>query len=481
MFFKEFINEITNQIKNNYTYKSLVLTFLIVLLLFLPLGIVLDKQHKKELITFKREEVKSQLKDYSMLLTRVINDKFSLLKSLEVYTKENWNQEIKENDFNQFAYGLYSSNFGIRNLIIAPEGVNKYVYPIKNNKEAVGHNLLEDKRPEVRKAVNETIDSKKPVASGPYKLRQGGDGIILRKAIYKNNNFWGLVTMALDMSPIYEYVKLKNENSSLKIALKRKEEVFFGENNIFEKNPVNLTLSYQGGKFIIAGIPNKGWNESIENNLIMFRKVLFGIIFLLAIITYILSYRSFKVQALVENKTKHLKEMNSLMQEKERIITEEKNNIEYLSLHDYITGLYNRRYFENELKRLESSRKYPITIVIIDLDGLKVINDNYGHKMGDQYIINTAEILKSTARTEDIIARIGGDEFAIILPTTNHKEVENFCQRLQQNINEFNKGEKLVKPLSISLGFEVMEDSQQSLSEVFNKADQKMYINKGRK
>jgi len=271
--------------------------------------------------------------------------------------------------------------------------------------------------------------------------------------------------MALDMSPIYEYVKLKNENSSLKIALKRKEEVFFGENNIFEKNPVNLTLSYQGGKFIIAGIPNKGWNESIENNLIMFRKVLFGIIFLLAIITYILSYRSFKVQALVENKTKHLKEMNSLLQEKERIITEEKNNIEYLSLHDYITGLYNRRYFENELKRLESSRKYPITIVIIDLDGLKVINDNYGHKMGDQYII----------------ARIGGDEFAIILPTTNHKEAENFCQRLQQNINEFNKGEKLVKPLSISLGFEVMEDSQQSLSEVFNKADQKMYINKGRK
>jgi diguanylate cyclase (GGDEF)-like protein len=101
--------------------------------------------------------------------------------------------------------------------------------------------------------------------------------------------------------------------------------------------------------------------------------------------------------------------------------------------------------------------------------------------MGDQYIINTAEILKSTARTEDIIARIGGDEFAIILPTTNHKEAENFCQRLQQNINEFNKGEKLVKPLSISLGFEVMEDSQQSLSEVFNKADQKMYINKGRK
>jgi diguanylate cyclase (GGDEF)-like protein len=481
MFFKKFLNNVINKIWSNYTYKSLISTFLIVSLAFLPLGILLDMQYKKELLSSKREEVKSHLKDYSMLLSGIINDRFSLLKALEVYTKENWNQEIKKSDFNKFAYGLYSSNSGMRNLIIAPEGVNKYVYPSKNNKEAIGHNLIKDKRPEVRKAVKETIESKQAVASGPYELRQGGHGIILRKAIYKNDKFWGLVTMALDMKAIYEYIELENKHFDLSIALKRKEEVFFGEDSIFEKNPVDLTLSYTGGTFTIAAIPNKGWNDSIGNDLIIFRTILFSIIFLLAVITYILSYRNFKVQFLVDDKTKHLKEMNLLLQEKEKIIRKEKNKSEYLALHDYMTGLYNRRYFENELQRLDSSRKYPITIVIVDVDSLKVINDNHGHKMGDQYIIKTADILKTTARTEDIIARIGGDEFAIILPTTNQKEARKFCQRIEVNINKFNRDKKLIKPLSISLGFEVMKDSNQSLNEVFNKADQNMYINKEKK
>jgi diguanylate cyclase (GGDEF)-like protein/PAS domain S-box-containing protein len=167
-----------------------------------------------------------------------------------------------------------------------------------------------------------------------------------------------------------------------------------------------------------------------------------------------------------------------------RDITERKKKekqIEYLSFHDEMTGLYNRRYFENELKRLSSSRQHPITIVIGDLDGLKKINDTYGHKKGDEYLVNTAEVLKRTARTEDVIARIGGDEFAMILPSTDYKEAESFCQRLQKNINQFNQERDLEKPLSISFGFEVMIDESNSLDKIFNKADQNMYLNKGRK
>jgi diguanylate cyclase (GGDEF)-like protein len=174
------------------------------------------------------------------------------------------------------------------------------------------------------------------------------------------------------------------------------------------------------------------------------------------------------------SRTQELKEMNDILKEKEKVIRNKAYN-------DHLTGLYNRRYFENELKRLDSSRKYPIAIIIGDLDGLKDVNDNYGHKKGDEYIINAADILKSTIRTEDIIARIGGDEFAIILPKTNYQEAQSLCQRIQINIEEFNKDKKLVKPLSISLGFEVMENNSQNLNEIFNKADQKMYINKGRK
>ena len=162
-------------------------------------------------------------------------------------------------------------------------------------------------------------------------------------------------------------------------------------------------------------------------------------------------------------------------------ITERKKKekqIKYLSFHDELTGLYNRRYFENELKRLDFSRKYPITIVIGDLDGLKQINDNYGHRKGDEYIINTANLLKKASRSEDVIARIGGDEFAIILPCTNRRDAHIFCQRIKENIKEFNNASNQVKSLSISLGFEVMDNNNQSVDEAFKKADQKMYINK---
>ena len=162
-------------------------------------------------------------------------------------------------------------------------------------------------------------------------------------------------------------------------------------------------------------------------------------------------------------------------------ITERKKRekrIEYLSFHDEMTGLYNRRYFENELKRLDSSRKYPITIIIGDLDGLKAVNDSCGHKKGDEYIINTAGILKSTARSEDIIARIGGDEFALILPLTDYNEAAGICNRIRDNIKKFNSQNKLSKELSISLGFEVLKNSEQSLDEVFKKADDNMYLNK---
>jgi len=155
--------------------------------------------------------------------------------------------------------------------------------------------------------------------------------------------------------------------------------------------------------------------------------------------------------------------------------------IRFLSFHDEMTGLYNRRYFKNELERLESSRKLPVAVVIGDLDGLKKINDAYGHKMGDKFIMSTAQILKNTSRSEDVAARIGGDEFAVILPKTDAESVHKYCQRIRENIDKFNQQNDLPQELSISLGASVLKNSSQSLDEIFNEADQKMYINKGRK
>jgi len=464
-----------NKIRKDYIFRSFILTFLITLLLLLPIGLLLDRHYKNVLLNSKKENIKSELERYSILLSREINQKFSLLNALEVFTKENWNNKISESGFKKFAYGLFSSTSGIRNLVIAPDGINKYVYPVKDNEETVGHNLIKDKRSNVRQAVQKTINNREFVASGPYKLRQGGEGIILRKALYKNDNFWGLVTMALNMETIYEYIKLENQNSSINIALKRKDKVFFGENNLFEKSPIITTVEFQGGKFTIGGIPEKNWYSSIENDLQIYRLIIFSIIILLVIIVYIVSYRNFKIQAVVNEKTRYLKEMNSLLQEKENVIKVEKDLIEYQAYHDQLTELYNRRFFEEEIERLDTKRQLPISIIMADVNGLKIINDTYGHSAGDELLEKTAEILNDSIRQEDILARWAGDEFVILLPQTTLKKAQKIMKRMKEECEKV--GEKDI-PISIGMGVATKKRVDQNIKKVLEEADNNMYQNK---
>ena len=147
----------------------------------------------------------------------------------------------------------------------------------------------------------------------------------------------------------------------------------------------------------------------------------------------------------------------------------------YLSFHDQLTGLYNRRYFENELKRLDDSRSLPISIIIADLDDLKKINDNYGHDEGDKYIKIASQILKESTRSEDIVARIGGDEFALILPETDRKAAERLTKRICNKCSDYNQNEELSLPVKLSVGFAVKEDKNVAINEIYKQADQDMY------
>ena len=152
-------------------------------------------------------------------------------------------------------------------------------------------------------------------------------------------------------------------------------------------------------------------------------------------------------------------------------------SIQYLSFHDQLTGLYNRRYFVNEIKRLEGSREYPIAIISADLDGLKMINDTFGHGDGDLSLQNCASVLKEALRGYDLLARVGGDEFVMVLPRTDQATGEKILERINQKIEDYNKTEKRL-PLGLSVGLAVSENSTQSLEETYHVADRIMYKNK---
>lgn len=150
--------------------------------------------------------------------------------------------------------------------------------------------------------------------------------------------------------------------------------------------------------------------------------------------------------------------------------------LHHISNHDALSGLYNRSYFDEELKRLSSSRISPISVVMIDIDDLKVCNDKYGHSVGDALIKATSQVLLDSFRVEDAVARVGGDEFAVLLPGVDAEQAQIAMQRVRSTASRYETLEQGI-PMSISLGCATVENAA-DLPEAVKCADQQMYLDK---
>ena len=161
-----------------------------------------------------------------------------------------------------------------------------------------------------------------------------------------------------------------------------------------------------------------------------------------------------------------------------RDITDRKKyeaELKHLSYHDQLTGLYNRHFLEEEMKRLNTERQLPISIIMTDLNGLKLVNDTYGHQIGDEMLIRSAAVLKSVCREDDLLARFGGDEFLLFLPHTSVKEAEKICNRIEkacrkEQINDV--------PLSLATGVAVKLSAEQEIADLLREAENNMYRDK---
>ena len=149
--------------------------------------------------------------------------------------------------------------------------------------------------------------------------------------------------------------------------------------------------------------------------------------------------------------------------------------VEYLSLHDHMTGLYNRRYMHDSIKRLDTRRNLPFSMIYMDLNGLKLINDSLGHEMGDRLIVSVANVLRDMLRSDDIVGRLGGDEFLILLPRTDNEGAEKISERILKAISETKAG-SLVP--SVAVGSAVKTEEDQNIYDVLKRAESSMYRNK---
>lgn len=154
---------------------------------------------------------------------------------------------------------------------------------------------------------------------------------------------------------------------------------------------------------------------------------------------------------------------------------EHHKQIEYLSYHDYLTGLYNRRYIEETINRLDEEKHVPVSVIMADVNGLKITNDVFGHRAGDELLKNTAELMRRNCKEKDLIARWGGDEFVILMPDTSLEEAEETAANIKDT-NIVIEGVKL--SVSLSIGSACKNIAGDSIQIAMQQAEKYMYHQK---
>ena len=151
----------------------------------------------------------------------------------------------------------------------------------------------------------------------------------------------------------------------------------------------------------------------------------------------------------------------------------------YLNDHDHMTGVYNRRFLESAIEKTDKEDFLPLSVLVGDINGVKLVNDAFGHAAGDILIIETARIIQSCCRKNDILARTGGDEFVILMPRTGHEAVSGVIEEIRRKCEEYNRDVfNEAYAINISLGHATKEKADEDFEKIKKLAEDFMYKRK---
>ncbi|WP_286238045.1 bifunctional diguanylate cyclase/phosphodiesterase [Neptuniibacter halophilus] len=370
-------------------------------------------------------------------------------------------------NFNSFADETIKALGGISNLQLAPNGVIERIYPLAGNEKAIGHNLLKDdkRREEAELAIRE----RRLTVAGPFELVQGGVAVIGRNPVFISeegkDKFWGFASALIFLEDLLAVTDLEQlEKDGYGFTLERVHPDT-GSWEIFsqsEKALDNLHVSFP----II--VPNSSWRLTLSRPLpdrpLLIEEGFVLSILLAAMLASLLAYimrEPDRLRAVVADKTEQLNE---------------------LAFYDVLTGLVNRRLFmeqlEYEVKVLQRTGK-KAALMYLDLDDFKRVNDSLGHAAGDRLLVEVAQRLQATMRESDIICRLGGDEYAILMMNvTSGEDCQHMADKLISNVRNEIVIEGVPLRVSLSIGITLIPDDSSSLQQMLSNADIALYESK---
>lgn len=371
--------------------------------------------------------------------------------------------ELTWSDFEPIAAEMVAAGRYIRNLALAPENVIRFVYPLAGNERALGMSYREN--PQQWPAVKRAIELGDTVVAGPLDLVQGGRGIVARTPIFvqdrtvyppKDRLYWGLAAIVIDADELFKASGVARRVGQLSVAVRGKDgkgaagAVFLGDAGLFV-NPdvVTQTVSLPNGTWQIAAIPMVGWGTR-NGAAVVVRWVGIFVALIFGGLVYVL-------------------------------LTLERRN-RALALHDQLTGLPNRRLMYDRLHQLAAlweRSNAGFALLYLDLNEFKAINDQYGHQVGDTVLIEVSRRLLELTRRSDTVARVGGDEFIVLLPNLTDPDIlAGVLTKLRAGLSKPIPSGNLDLNIHAAVGMARFPEDTHDADQLVHVADQNMYREK---
>lgn len=295
-----------------------ILAGVVTLLILLPAWFWLGRWYQSDLLKQARAKAAGEISSRANALTSAVHQRIALLQGLSAFTRTEWPDTQFDQPFQIYSAGIYFNSTGVRTLMIAPEGIARYVFPMVDSQALSGYDVLND--PVTRADVQRAIHTRGISLSQPGELRQGGFGLTAWEAVYRGKNLWGMVSIAVDMNTVLSDAGVGTPSGGMDLALRNGAgQTFFGAQSLWQEDPVIQKIGLPDGAWILAGIPSGGWEAAIRAPLGIFRLSSLLIVVLLAMTVALMVNRQGQLSQAVAVRTR---EIALAQQELERRVAE---------------------------------------------------------------------------------------------------------------------------------------------------------------